>query len=154
MNVDGMMGRESVEARWVSVFDSRVLSSFDHPACNGTVGPLNPYASLPPPPRIHAQSLFHPKCREIAEAHLAVAVTDWAEGNSQSAKREAERALRALLEGKLGYIGKDEELLRRDAAQARSRRGGGPEAADEGVPVPLGLCVAAAGMLLAACRSR
>eukprot|EP00752_Nemacystus_decipiens_P014235 g12662.t1 len=90
--------------------------------------------------------------REIAEAHMAVAVTDWAEGNTQSAKREAERALRALLEGKLGYIGKDEALLRRDA-QARSRRGGGPAAADEGVPVPLGLCVTAAGMLLAACRS-
>lgn len=86
---------------------------------------------------------------------MAVAVTDWAEGNTQSAKREAERALRALLEGKLGYVGKDEALFRRDG-QARSWRegGGGTSTAGEGVPVPLGLCVAAAGMLLAACRSR
>lgn len=87
---------------------------------------------------------------------MAVAVTDWAEGNSQSAKREAERALRALLEGKLGYVGKDEALFRRGGREASSHRRGGGEgadAADEGVPVPLGLCVAAAGMLLATCRS-
>lgn len=96
---------------------------------------------------------------------MAVAVTDWAEGNAQSAKREAERALRAMLEGKLGYVGKDEAEAQaqaqalfhrdKDGQAARGRRGsGGVDALDEGVPVPLGLCVAAAGMLLAACRSR
>lgn len=82
---------------------------------------------------------------------MAVAVTDWAEGNPQSAKREAELALRALLEGKLGYVGKD-EASRRDGQLARRSSGGGGMA--EGVPVPLGLCVAAAAMLLAACRSK
>lgn len=74
---------------------------------------------------------------------MAVAVSDWAEGNPQSAKTEAERALRALLEGKLGYAGgRDEEGAPQDAGRAGE---------GEGMPVPLGLCVAAAGMLLAAC---
>ncbi|CAM9741113.1 unnamed protein product, partial [Scytosiphon promiscuus] len=81
--------------------------------------------------------------REIAEAHLAVAVSDWTEGNPRSAKTEAERALRALLKGKLGgYVDGDEE----EAARKDGRAGEG-----EGVPVPLGLCVAAAGMFLTAC---
>ncbi|CAM9999947.1 unnamed protein product, partial [Ectocarpus sp. 13 AM-2016] len=51
--------------------------------------------------------------REIAEAHMAVSVADWAEGNPNSAKREAELALRVLLEGKLGYVDKDEALRRK-----------------------------------------
>ena len=86
----------------------------------------------------------HPR-REIAEAHLSASVSDWSEGNKRLARSEAEKALRTLLEGKLGCVGRDEasrqELLGR-------RRGLEVSRGEAGVPVPLGLCVATAAMLI------
>lgn len=132
--------------------------SMKHPPLPPSHPTPNPLSSPPPSSTrtfflhhrlAHARTHAPQQNREIAEAHMAVSVADWAEGNPNSAKREAELALRALLEGKLGYVDKDEVLRR----EGRAPRGGGVggEGA-EGVPVPLSLCVAAAGMLLAACR--
>lgn len=77
---------------------------------------------------------------------MAIAVTDWAEGNTRSANREAERALRALLEGKLGDADRD-----RDNGENNGKVGGGQAGGSRArsVPVPLGLCLAASAMLLA-----
>lgn len=82
-----------------------------------------------------------------------MAVVDWGEGNARSAKTEAERAMRALLEGSVGAArrkGEEEgfpvspEGSKRDSEGTRGGGGG------EGVPVPLGLCLAGAAMLLVA----
>ena len=74
---------------------------------------------------------------------MALAVADWSEGNPRLARRETERALRSLLEGKLGSAEEDGEGGSRPRRQGRSSEGGAG-----GVPVPLGVCVAATGMLL------
>lgn len=89
---------------------------------------------------------------------MAVAVTDWAEGNPRSAKKEAERALQALLQGKLGLgdgdtgdrneDGGSGGALRTRKTELDKNRGSGERIGT--FPVPLGLCVSAAAMLLLA----
>lgn len=88
--------------------------------------------------------------REITEARLALAVTDWYEGNVGSAKREVDRAARALLEGKLALPRITEGRAGKVGAEVEGEEDGEEDGGviAGGVPVPLGLCAALAVMHL------